>query len=141
MITWDSQSTSYSQPRTPWIQPGSPMTQPRFPYVDASKIFFELLLAFFFHRNFTPEILTNRKSYTGKYYTSNYTYWKMIHRNSRRAANRIEGPIGPRTSQVLKLDLEVRGEVFPSPLDCANAATEPDLAVLSLNELTKLWRH
>ena len=81
LITWDSQSTSYSQPRTPWIQPGSPMTQPRFPHVDASKIFFELLLAFFFHRNFTPEIHTNRKSYTGKYYNGKYTYWKMIHRN------------------------------------------------------------
>ena len=54
------------------------MTQPRFPYVDASKDFFVLLLAFFFHRNFTPEILTNRKSYTVKYYTGKYTYWKMI---------------------------------------------------------------
>ena len=57
------------------------MTQPRFPYVDASKDFFVLLLAFFFHWNFTLEILTNRKSYTGKYYTGKYTYWKMIHRN------------------------------------------------------------
>ena len=33
------------------------------------------------HWNFTLEILTNRKSYTGKYYTGKYTYWKMIHRN------------------------------------------------------------
>ena len=45
------------------------------------KDFFLLLLSFFFHRNFTPEILTNQKSYIGKYYTGKYTYWKMLHRN------------------------------------------------------------
>ena len=40
-----------------------------FPVQNASKDFSVLLLACFFHRNFTPDILTNRKRYTRKCYT------------------------------------------------------------------------
>ena len=92
---------------------------------NASKDFFVLLLAFFFHRNFTPEILTNRKSYTGKYYTGKYTYWKMLHRNFV-------------TQELLYRNLSYTGKTNPEKVRPDNWFAELDIPPVSVYSWNRL---